>query len=184
MNGSTFEYFGEDPVLAGRIAVGYINGVQSQGVSATVKHFIANNSEFDRHNTDAIIDERTMREIYLPAFEAVVKDAHVGAIMNSYNLVNGTHATQSEILNTQILKQEWGFQGVLMSDWLSTYDGLAAARSGLDLEMPAGMFMSRNSLLPAIHDGRLSEAQLNDKVRRILRLAVKMHWLDRDQSDP
>jgi beta-glucosidase len=184
MNGRNFEYFGEDPYLASRIAVGYVEGVQSQGVSATAKHFMGNNSEFDRHNTDSVIDERTMREIYLPAFEAVVKDAHVGAIMNSYNLVNGTHATQSEILNTQILKQEWGFQGVLMSDWLSTYDGLAAARSGLDLEMPAGMFMSRNSLLPAIHDGRLSEAQLNDKVRRILRLAVKMHWLDRDQTDP
>jgi beta-glucosidase len=184
MNGRNFEYFGEDPYLGSRIAVGYVDGVQSQGVSATAKHFMGNNSEFDRHNTDSVIDERTMREIYLPAFEAVVKDAHVGAIMNSYNLVNGTHATQNEILNTQILKQEWGFQGVLMSDWFSTYDGVAAATSGLDLEMPAGMFMNRNSLLPAIHDGRLPQAQLDDKVRRILRLAVKMHWLDRDQTDP
>src|SRR6267142_2810586 len=94
MNGRNFEYFGEDPFLASRIAVGYIKGVQSQGVSATIKHFIANNSEFDRHNTDSIIDERTMREIYLPVFEAAVKEAHVGAIMNSYNLVNGSHATQ------------------------------------------------------------------------------------------
>jgi beta-glucosidase len=184
MNGRNFEYFGEDPYLASRIAVGYVDGVQSQGVSATAKHFMGNNSEFDRHNTDSVIDERTMREIYLPAFEAVVKDAHVGAIMNSYNLVNAKHATQNDILNTQILKQEWGFQGVLMSDWFSTYDGVAAAQSGLDLEMPAGMFMNRNSLSPAIHDGRLSQAQLDDKVRRILRLAVKMGWLDRDQTDP
>jgi beta-glucosidase len=184
MNGRNFEYFGEDPYLASRIAVGYVDGVQSQGVSATAKHFMGNNSEFDRHNTDSVIDERTMREIYLPAFEAVVKDAHVGAIMNSYNLVNGIHATQNEILNTQILKQEWGFQGVLVSDWFATYDGVAAAASGLDLEMPAGMFMNRNSLLPAIRDGRLSQAQLDDKVRRILRLGVKMHWLDRDQTDP
>jgi beta-glucosidase len=183
MNGRNFEYFGEDPFLAGRIAVGYINGVQSQGVSATAKHYMGNNSEFDRHNTDSVIDERTMREIYLPAFEAAVKEAHVGAIMNSYNKINGVHATQNEMLNTQILKREWGFQGVLMSDWFATYDGVAAAKSGMDLEMPSGMFMNRNSLLPAVKDGRLTEAQIDDKVRRILRLAMKLHWLDRDQTD-
>ena len=183
MNGRNFEYFGEDPFLAGRIAVGYINGVQSQGGSATAKHFMANNSEFDRHNTDAIIDERTMREIYLPAFEAAVKDAHVGAIMNSYNLVNGIHATQNLILDTEILKKEWGFQGVLMSDWFSTYDGVAAANSGLDLEMPNGGFMNRQTLVPAVRDGRIPMAVIDDKVRRILRLAVKSGWLDRDQTD-
>ncbi len=183
MNGRNFEYFGEDPFLASRIAVGYINGVQSQGVSATAKHFMANNSEFDRHNTDAIIDERTMREIYLPAFEAAVKEAHVGAVMNSYNLVNGVHATQNEILDTKILKKEWNFEGVLMSDWFSTYDGVAAANGGLDLEMPGGAFMNRQNLLPAVSDGRVSVAVIDDKVRRILRLAVRMHWLDRDQTD-
>ncbi len=183
LNGRNFEYFGEDPFLASRIAVGYINGVQSQGVSATAKHFMANNSEFDRHNTDAIVDERTMREIYLPAFEAAVKEAHVGAIMNSYNLVNGVHATQNEILDTEILKKEWGFQGVLMSDWTSTYDGVAAANGGLDLEMPTGAFMNRQTLLPAVSDGRVSLAVIDDKVRRILWLAVKLHWLDRDQTD-
>jgi beta-glucosidase len=183
MNGRNFEYFGEDPFLAGRIAVGYIDGMQSQGVSATAKHYMGNNSEFDRHNTDSVIDERTMREIYLPAFEAAVKEAHVGAIMNSYNKVNGVHATQNDMLNTQILKREWGFQGVLMSDWFSTYDGVAAAKSGLDLEMPSGFFMNRNNLLPAVKDGRLTESQIDDKVRRILRLAVRLHWLDRDQAD-
>jgi beta-glucosidase len=183
MNGRNFEYFGEDPFLAGRIAVGYIDGVQSQGVSATAKHFIANNSEFDRHNTDAIIDERTMREIYLPAFEAAVKDAHVGAVMNSYNLVNGVHLTQNEILDTEILKKQWGFEGVLMSDWFSTYDGVAAAAGGLDLEMPMGQFMNRQNLLPAVQDGKVSVARIDDKVRRILRLAMKSHWLDRDQTD-
>jgi beta-glucosidase len=183
MNGRNFEYFGEDPYLAGRIAVGYIDGVQSEGVSATAKHFIGNNSEFDRHNVDSVIDERTMREIYLPAFEAAVKEAHVGAVMDSYNKVNGEHATQNETLNTQILKREWGFQGVVMSDWFGTSDGVAAANSGMDLEMPSGMFMNRNTLLPAVKDGRLAESQLDDKVRRILRLAVKSHWLDRDQTD-
>ena len=184
MNGRNFEYFGEDPFLASRIAIGYIRGVQSQGVSATAKHFMANNSEFDRHNTDSIIDERTMREIYLPVFEAAVKDAHVGAVMDSYNLVNGLHMTQNELLDTEILKKEWGFQGVLMSDWFSTYDGVAAANSGLDLEMPSGAFMNRATLLPAVHDGRVSVATIDDKVRRILRLAVKSRWLDRDQDDP
>ena len=183
MNGRNFEYFGEDPYLASRIAVGYIDGVQSQGVSATAKHFMANNSEFDRHNTDSIIDERTMREIYLPVFEAAVKDAHVGAVMDSYNFVNGVHATQNEILNTEILKKEWGFQGVLMSDWVATYDGVAAAKSGLDLEMPSGAFMNRATLIPAVRKGEVSLAMIDDKVRRILRLAVKSHWLDRDQTD-
>jgi beta-glucosidase len=183
MNGRNFEYFGEDPFLASRIAVGYIDGVQSQGVSATAKHFVANNSEFDRHNTDSVIDERALREIYLPVFEAAVKDAHVGAVMDSYNLVNGVHMTQNEILDTEILKKEWGFQGVLMSDWFATYDGVAAAQSGLDLEMPSGAFMNRATLMPAVRDGKVSLAMIDDKVRRILRLAVKSHWLDRDQTD-
>ncbi|MFZ0785686.1 MAG: glycoside hydrolase family 3 C-terminal domain-containing protein [Candidatus Acidiferrales bacterium] len=183
MNGRNFEYFGEDPFLASRIAVGYIDGVQSQGVSATAKHFAANNSEFDRHNSDSIIDERTLREIYLPAFEAAVKDARVGAVMDSYNLVNGARMTQNQPLDTEILKKEWGFQGVLMSDWFATYDGVAAANSGLDLEMPAGFFMNRGTLLPAIRDGRISVATIDDKIRRILRLAVTMRWLDRDQTD-
>src|SRR5258707_5350509 len=122
MNGRNFEYFGEDPFLASRVAVGYIKGVQSQGVSATVKHFIGNNSEFDRHNTDTIIHERTMRELYLPVFEAAVKEARVGAIMDSYNLVNGAHLTQNGYLNTDVAKNEWGFRGIMMSDWTSTYD--------------------------------------------------------------
>src|SRR5204863_3776906 len=102
LNGRNFEYFGEDPFLAARTAVAYVRGVQSQGVIATIKHYMGNNSEHDRHNTDSEIDERTMREIYLPAFEAAVKEAHVGAIMDSYNLINGEHATQNAFLNNQI----------------------------------------------------------------------------------
>ena len=183
MNGRNFEYFGEDPFLAARIAVGYINGLQSEGVSATAKHFMGNNSEFDRHNTDSIIDERTMREIYLPAFEAAVKEAHVGAVMDSYNLVNGEHMTQNPLLNCEILKKEWGFRGVLMSDWFSTYNGVAAANACLDLEMPSGAFMNTEALLPAIRNGEVSVADIDDKVRRILRLAVQSHWLDTDQTD-
>lgn len=183
LNGRNFEYFGEDPFLAARTAVAYIEGVQSQGVSSTVKHFMGNNSEFDRHNTDSIIDERTMREIYLPAFEAAVKEANVGAIMDSYNLTNGQHLTQNGYLNTDVAKKEWGFKGIMMSDWDATYDAAAAANGGLDLEMPSGKFMNRDLLLPAIRSGKVSEATIDDKVRRILRTALRFGWMDRDQTD-
>lgn len=183
LNGRNFEYFGEDPFLAARIAVGYINGMQSQGVSATIKHFMGNNSEFDRHNTDSIIDERTMREIYLPVFEAAVKEAHVGAIMDSYNLTNGLHMTQNGYLNIDVVKKEWGFPGIIMSDWDATYDGVGAANGGLDLEMPSGKFMNRANLLPAVKAGKVSEATIDDKVRRILRVAMQFGWLDHEQID-
>jgi beta-glucosidase len=183
MNGRNFEYFGEDPFLAARTAVAYIEGVQSQGVSSTVKHFMGNNSEFDRHNSDSVIDERTMREIYLPAFEAAVKEANVGSVMDSYNLTNGLHLTQNGPLNTDVAKNEWGFKGIMMSDWDATYDAGGAANSGLDLEMPSGKFMNRTLLLPAIGAGKVSEATIDDKVRRILRTAIRFGWMDRDQTD-
>ena len=182
MNGRNFEYFGEDPFLASRIAVGYIKGVQSQGVSATIKHFIANNSEFDRHNTDSVIDERAMREIYLPAFEAAVKEARVGAIMDSYNLTNGQHMSQNKYLLSEVVKKEWGFDGLIMSDWSGTYDGVEAANAGQDLEMPSGLHMNQETLKPAIEQGKVSVATIDDKVRRILRTAVRFGWLDRDQT--
>src|SRR5450755_2373244 len=121
MNGRNFEYFGEDPFLSGRIAAAYVEGVQKQGVSATVKHFMGNNSEFDRHAVAAEIDERTMREIYLPAFETAVKRGHVGSIMDSYNLVNGHHLTQNPYLNNDVVKSGWKFDGLIMSDWSATY---------------------------------------------------------------
>jgi len=181
--GRNFEYYGEDPFLASRTAVAYIQGMQSQGVSATIKHFMGNNQEFLRHDADSIIDERTMREIYLPTFEAAVKEGHVGAIMDSYNLINGEHATQNGRLNNEIAKKEWGFEGIVMSDWDATYDGVAAANGGLDLEMPAGKFMNRATLLPAVKAGKVSEATIDDKVRRILRTAIRFGWLDREQTD-
>src|SRR5437016_9673446 len=183
MNGRNFEYFGEDPWLASRMAVGYIKGVQSQSVSATVKHFMGNNSEFDRHHTDSVIDERTMREIYLPVFEAAVKEAGVGAIMDSYNLTNGVHLTQNAYLNTGVARKEWGFEGIIMSDWNATYDAVAAANGGLDLEMPSAKFMNRQNLLPAIKEGKVSVATIDEKVKRILRTAIRFGWLDREQTD-
>ncbi len=178
-----FEYFGEDPFLASRLAVSFINGVQSQGVSATIKHFVGNNSEFDRNNTDSIIDERTLREIYLPAFEAAVKEAQVGAIMDGYNLTNGAYMSQHAYLNNEVAKNEWGFRGLIMSDWISTYDAIGAANGGLDIEMPDGSQFNRETLLPAIESGKVSIATIDDKVRRILRVAAAFGWLDREQLD-
>ena len=183
LNGRNFEYFGEDPFLGGEIAVGYIKGVQGEGVSATIKHFLGNNSEFDRHGVDTIIDPRTLHEIYLPIFEAAVKQAHVGAVMDSYNLTNGEHMTQNGPINTGILKDEFGFKGVLMSDWDATYDAVAAANGGLDLEMPSGKFFNRANLLPAVKDGKVSEDTINDKVRRIIRTELEFSWPDRPQQD-
>jgi beta-glucosidase len=183
MNGRNFEYFGEDPFLASRTAVAYVEGLQSKGVCATIKHFMGNNQEYDRHNIDSLIDERTMREIYLPTFEAAVKQAHVCSIMDSYNLTNGQHMSQNGYLNNDVIKKEWGFDGVIMSDWDSIYDGVAAANGGLDLEMPAGAHMNRATLLPAIKAGKVSEATIDDHVRRILRKAVQFGWLEREQAD-
>jgi beta-glucosidase len=181
--GRNFEYFGEDPLLAARTAVAYIKGVQSQGVCATVKHFAGNNSEFDRNHTDSVIDERTLREIYLPAFEAAVKEGHVGAIMDSYNLTNGVYMSQNAHLNSEVAKGGWGFDGLIMSDWVSTYDGVGAANGGLDLEMPSGEHLNRETLLPAIQAGKVTMATIDDKVRRILRTAVKFGWLESDVPD-
>ncbi len=178
-NGRNFEYFGEDPFLTSQIAVGYITGMQGQGVSATIKHFAANNSEYLRHDSDSIVDERSMREIYLPSFEAGVKGAHVGAVMDSYNLINGHHATENTALNTDLLRHEWKFTGTLMSDWDATYDGVAAANSGLDIEMPSGKFMNKATLAPAIKAGTVSQANIDDKIRHILTTAMEFNWLDR-----
>jgi beta-glucosidase len=183
MCGRNFEYLGEDPYLASRMAVAYIEGMQAQGVSATIKHFLGNNSEVDRHHTSSDIDARALRELYLPAFEAAVKEAHVGALMTSYNLVDGVHMTENAPLVEGLLKKEWGFDGIVMSDWDATYDGVAAANAGLDVEMPSAKFMNRATLLPAIEAGQVSRGTIDDKVRRILRTAIRFGWLDRPATD-
>ncbi|MGB6691388.1 MAG: glycoside hydrolase family 3 C-terminal domain-containing protein [Terracidiphilus sp.] len=182
--GRNFEYLSEDPFLNSGMVVPYIEGVQSEGVAATVKHYALNSEEYNRHNVSADCDERTMREIYFPAFEAAVTKAHVDAVMNSYNLINGAHATQNPFLNLTVLKGEWKFDGILMSDWDATYDGVAAANNGLDLEMPSPRFMNAKNLLPAVQNGQVKESTIDDKVLRILRVALRYHWLDRPQFDP
>jgi beta-glucosidase len=183
MNGRNFEYFGEDPFLASRMAVSVIEGIQGQRVIATAKHFAGNNSEFARMTLSSDIDERTLREIYLPAFEASVKEAHAGAVMDAYNLVNGTYMTENVHLNNEILKREWGFDGILMSDWGATHDGVASAKGGLDLEMPSPTFMNRDALLPALNQGTMPVSTLDDKVKRILRKAIEFGFLDQPQAD-
>ncbi len=183
MCGRNFEYLGEDPFLASRIAVPLIRGIQSRRVIATAKHFMGNNQEYDRHNISSNIDERTLREIYLPAFEASVKEGKIGAIMDSYNPVNGIHMTQNDYLNNQILRKEWGFRGILMSDWDATYDGVAAANGGLDLEMPTGRFMNPQTLVAAVQEGKVSLATIDEKVRRILRTAIEFGFFDSPQQD-
>lgn len=182
-NGRNMEYYGEDPLLAGKIAVGLIHGVQSQGVVATVKHFAANNSEYDRRHLDSLIDERTLREIYLPAFEMAVKEGHVGAVMSSYNLVNGDYLAENRRIAHDILKQEWGFDGLYMSDWEAAHDGIKAFEAGLDLEMPAPDAMKPALIEAGLRDGTLSQADLDDKTRRLLRTAARFGFLDRPQRD-
>ena len=184
VGGRNFEYLSEDPYLNSTLVVPYIEGVQSEGVVATVKHYDLNNEEFNRHNASADIDERTMREIYLPSFEAAVTKGHVDAVMNSYNLVNGVHSTQNDFLNLKVLKGDWEFKGVLMSDWDATYDGVAAANNGLDLEMPSPKFMNEKTLLPAVQDGRVKESTIDDKVLRLLRVELRYGFTDRPQFDP
>jgi len=183
MCGRNFEYFGEDPFLSGQMAANFINGVQSQRVVATAKHFAGNNQEWDRMNVSSDIDERTMQEIYLPAFRAAVMIGKAGAVMNSYNLLNGIHATQNTHLNNEILKGQWGFNGILMSDWGATHDGLAAAKGGLDLEMPQADYMNSSTLMSYISGGTLAESIIDDKVRRILRVIFSFGFYDKNQTD-
>ena len=159
--GRNYEYFGEDPFLTSEIACQYIKGVQDKGVIATIKHFCGNNQEWSRHHASSDIDERTLQEIYFPAFRKAVQNAHVGAVMDSYNLVNGVHATENAWLNKTILRDTWGFQGILMSDWTSVYSVINTANHGLDLEMPKGRYLNYENLYPAIQKGLVTEATID-----------------------
>ena len=182
LNGRNFEYLGEDPFLAGTTAAALVRGVQREGVLATVKHFAANNQEWDRNHVSSEVDERTLREIYFPAFERVVREGHVGAVMSAYNLLGGTYCTHDAWLLRDVLKGEWGFTGFVMSDWGAAHDPLATANGGCDLEMPAGEQMSPAALLPLIAQRKVEVATLDDKVRRILATLVAAGFLDRKQQ--
>ncbi|HEU5236658.1 MAG TPA: glycoside hydrolase family 3 C-terminal domain-containing protein [Pyrinomonadaceae bacterium] len=176
--GRNFETFGEDPYLTAQIATAEIRGIQSQGVLAEVKHYAANNQEKQRLVVSADVDERTLREIYLPAFEAAVKDANVGSVMAAYNKVNGVFASENVHLLKDILKGEWGFEGFVVSDWGATHSTIDAANNGLDIEMPGDAFFG-DKLLAAIKDGKVSQSIIDDKVRRILRIIMRFGFFER-----
>jgi beta-glucosidase len=183
MCGRNFEYFGEDPFLSGSLAKAYVNGVQSKNVVNTVKHFAGNNQEWDRYDVSSDIDERTLHEIYLPAFKAAVTQAHAGAVMTAYNLLNGTWCSQNHYLITDVLKTNWRFDGLVMSDWGATHNGFEAASAGLDLEMPEGDNMNYSNLLSLINNGSLNQSEIDDKVRRILRILFRFGFYDNVQLD-
>jgi beta-glucosidase len=176
IGGRNFEYLGEDPYLAGQMAKQCILGIQQQGVIATAKHYLANNNERNRHHCSSNIDVRTLREIYLPAFEVCVKEAKVAAVMTSYNLINGVQASEHHYFNNELLKGEWGFEGFIVSDWASTYNALPVIKGGLDLEMPKGAMMNRDTIIPAIQNGSITEAAIDGKVRRILRVYARFGY--------
>ncbi len=168
--GRNFEYFSEDPFLAGALAASLIDGIQSRGVGTSLKHFAANNQEHQRMTISAEVDQRTLREIYLPAFETAVKRAQPWTVMCAYNRINGVYASQHRRLLTEILKDEWGFEGFVVSDWTAVHDRVAALRAGLDLEMPGPRPRRTQAVVDAVQAGELDEAVLDEAVRRILRI--------------
>ena len=177
LGGRNGEYFTEDPYLDGRLAVGFICGLQSTGDAACVKHYACNNQEVDRGDINVTVDERALREIYLPGFEAAVREGHVWSLMSAYNKVNGPHCTANSYLLTEILKKEWSFDGLVMSDWGAVHE-TDVVQAGNDLEMPKGDFMRVRRLKAALAKGTVTQVAVDDSVRRILRTIIRVGLLD------
>ncbi|MCB8929166.1 MAG: glycoside hydrolase family 3 C-terminal domain-containing protein [Ardenticatenaceae bacterium] len=183
LGGRNFEYFSEDPYLTGEIAKSYINGVQSQGVGTSAKHYVANNQETRRMTTNSIVDERALREIYLAGFEIAVKEAQPWTVMCAYNRINGTYASDHPYLMSDILKDEWGHEGLVVTDWTAMNDRIAALKAGVDLEMPGPAEVNTKKIITAVQSGELEEAVLNTAVTRILTLISKgEHLLSTEYS--
>ncbi len=179
--GRNFEYYSEDPYLAGEAAVSLIQGVQSRGVGTSIKHFACNNQEYRRMSSDSVVDERTLREIYLTAFEAAVKRAKPWTVMCSYNRLNGTYACENRWLLTEVLRDEWGFDGYVMSDWGAVDDRVECVKAGLDLEMPDSGGENDRRVVEAVREGRLDEALVDLCCERIL--AVNRRYLEYAKPD-
>ena len=171
--GRNFEYFSEDPILAGELAAGFINGVQSMGVGTSLKHFCANSQETRRMTCDSVVDERTLREIYLTAFEIAVKKAKPWTVMNSYNKINGFHGSENKHTQLEILRNEWGFDGVVVSDWGAVNDRVLGLKNGNDLEMPSSSGSGAKKIVEAVKNGTLDEAVLNERALNMLNLIKK-----------
>ncbi|MBR4420313.1 MAG: glycoside hydrolase family 3 C-terminal domain-containing protein, partial [Clostridia bacterium] len=169
--GRNFEYFSEDPYLAGRLATAQINGVQSQGVGATIKHFALNNSENYRNTSSSYCDNRAMSEIYLKSFEMAVKNARPHSVMCAYNAINGTYASENEWLFKDILRGLWGFSGLVMTDWGATVDRIKSIKAGCDLEMPGDTPYCRKQLFDGVKSGEIDEKELDECVLRIIDFA-------------
>lgn len=184
LNGRNGEYFSEDPYLAGRLAVTYIQGMQSAGVSACVKHYACNNQETDRTTVDVHVGERALREIYLPAFEAAVKEGHVWSVMSSYNQINGYHASANHYTLTDVLRTGWGFDGVVMSDWGGVHAVAETLNAGNDLEMPGGDFLTPKKLEAAMKAGELTQETVDLSVKRILRMIIRTGLADGEMPKP
>ncbi|MDE3133131.1 MAG: glycoside hydrolase family 3 C-terminal domain-containing protein [Acidobacteriota bacterium] len=180
--GRNFEYFSEDPLLAGVLAAAWVNGVQAHGVGASLKHFAANNQESDRLRISAEVDERTLREIYVAAFERVVKQARPWTLMSSYNRINGVYAAESHWLLTELLRDEWGFDGLVVSDWAGIDNRPRALAAGCDLEMPSSEGVGTRAILDAVAAGTLSEAEVDAGVARVLALVGRAGARERLQS--
>ena len=174
LGGRNFETYSEDPYLAGQIGVAYVKGVQRQEIGVSVKHFAANNQENERMRGNSVVDERTLREIYLPAFETIVKETQPWTVMCSYNRLNGTYASANEALLRKILKEEWGFDGVVVSDWGAVHDIHSPVTAGLDLEMPGSARYFGELLIAAVENWQVDERDVDDAVRRVLRLIFRV----------
>jgi beta-glucosidase len=181
--GRNFESFGEDPFLSGRIAVNYIRGVQSEKVIATVKHFTCNNQEHERNSIDVRIDERTLHEIYLPAYKAAVTEGGVWSVMSAYNRLNGQHCSSNTWLLTDILKKKWDFKGFVVSDWGAVHSSIPALYAGTDLEMPNDKYFTVENVEQALRWRLLKTLKIDDKVRRIFRAMFNMDYFDKTESD-
>ncbi|KQR50743.1 beta-glucosidase [Leifsonia sp. Leaf336] len=173
--GRNFEYFAEDPLLAGELGAAYVDGLQSTGVGASLKHFAANNQEIERTRISVVADERTLREIYLPAFERVVKTATPWTVMCSYNRLLGVHASQNRWLLTEVLRDDWGYEGAVVSDWDAVHDRVAALRAGLDLEMPGTAGRTVAEVVEAVRAGELDETVVDAAARRVLTLVARTY---------
>ncbi|MFD2701837.1 beta-glucosidase [Paenibacillus shunpengii] len=184
LGGRNFEYYSEDPFLTGELGAAFINGLQSEGVGASLKHFAGNNQEFEKMVTSSEIDERTLREIYLSAFERIVKKADPWTIMCSYNLLNGSYTSENEYLLNDILREEWGYEGVVLSDWTAVNDRIRGLKAGLDLEMPGPAHYNMKLIVEAVNNGTLKEEQLDKSVARILKLVERVTGNEESGSAP
>lgn len=183
LGGRNFEYISEDPYFAGKMAAAFIRGQQSAGVASSVKHFAVNNQEYKRQNGDSQLDERTLREIYLTPFEIAVKEGQPGTVMCSYNKINGVHASDSRELLTDILRTEWGFDGLVVTDWGALNDRIEGYKAGCDLNMPGGSQFMEKATAEAVRSGKLDEAYIDATVERILRLIEKSQKIVKPEID-